>query len=139
MDDIGRVVIPAGALVELMVTELTPAGDMRGTDATMTLVITGVMVRGRHYPMAAEVTSMYHSLTGRHFMAGEEKDALENSYGVVAGRVVGGDESGTIIGGAVQPVGGTVVAFQASGRDVVVLGRTPIVIALTAPLTVTWR
>ena len=139
LDDIGRVVIPAGAEVELMVTDLTAAGDRSGTDATLTLVITGVWVRGRHYPIAAEVKSMYHSLEGRHFLAGEEQQGLENSYGVVAGRVVGGDESGTIVGGAVRPAGGTVVAFQTSGRDVVVLGGTPIVIMLTAPLTVESR
>jgi hypothetical protein len=139
VDDIGRVVIPSGAVVELMVTALTPAGDRRGSDATITLVITGVMVRGRHYPIAAGVKSMYHSLEGRHFLAGEQREALANSYGVVAGRVVGEDELGTVVGGVMRPAGGIVVAFQTAGRDVVVLAGTPIVLLLTAPLTVAGR
>lgn len=127
-----------GALIELMVTKITPAGDQSGADGSITLVVTGMMVGGRRHPIAAEVTSMYHTLQGRR-LAPEEQAAFDTPFGVVAGRVVGRDEMGTIIGGAVRPVGGTVVEFQAAGRDVVVLGGTPIVITLTAPLTIASR
>lgn len=139
LDGLGRVVLPTGAIVELMVTGLTPAGSRSGNDATITLVITSVIVGGRHYPLAAELKSMAHSLEGHRFLVGAGNQTLENSYGVVAGWVIGKDEQGIVVGGAMRPVGGVVGAFQAAGRDVVVLAGTPIVLKLTDRFTLQWR
>lgn len=139
LDDLGRVVIPTGAMIEMVVTELTPAGNRNGNDATMTLVITGVTIGDHHYEMEAELKSMYHSLEGRRFLAGEQNEALTNSSGVVAGRVLEGDPLGTIVGGAMRPAGSVVTAFQPAGRDIVVLAGTPIVIKLTDRFTLQWR
>jgi len=133
----GRVVIPAGSTVELTITEIQPAKNKSQADGTLTLQVTGVTVRGRHYPIAAEVTSVSHTLKGRGVTAGEvEKVAVGTAIGAVAGRVIGGNTKGAIIGGAVGAAGGTVVAIQTASRDAVVSEGTPVVIALTGPLTV---
>ncbi len=139
-DRAGRVVLPAGSTVELTVTDITPARNKGQSDGTLTLEVTGVTVRGRKYPISAEVTSMYHALKGRGVTAGEvEKVAVGTAIGVVAGRVIGGNTKGAIIGGAVGAAGGTVVAIETASRDVVVSAGTPVVITLTGPLTVASR
>jgi len=133
----GRVVIPAGSTVELTITDITPAKNKSQADGTLTLQVTGVTVRGRSYPIAAEVTSVAHTLKGRGVTAGEvEKVAVGTAVGAVAGRVIGGNTKGAIIGGAVGAAGGTVVAIQTASRDVVVAAGTPVAITLTGPLTV---
>jgi hypothetical protein len=136
-DVAGRVVIPAGSTVELTITEIKPAKNKSQADGTLTLQVTSVTVRGRHYPIAAEVISVSHTLQGRGVTAGEvEKVAVGTAIGAVAGRVIGGNTKGAIIGGAVGAAGGTVVAIQTASRDAVVSEGTPVVIALTGPLTV---
>lgn len=133
----GRVVIPAGSAVELLIVEITPAKTKSAADGTLTLQVTGVTVRGRRYPLSASVTSVAHTLKGRGVTAGEvEKVGVGAAIGAIAGRVIGGDAKGTIIGGAVGAAGGTVVAVETASRDVVVSAGTPMVLTLTGPLTV---
>jgi hypothetical protein len=139
LDDNARVVIPTGALIELMVTEHTPAGSLDGNDATMTVVITGVQVGGRHYPMEAELKSMQHSLEVQRFPAGANNQALAYSGEVVGGRVIQSDALGTIVGGVRRPKGSVVGRSQAPGRDIVVPAGTPVVIKLTERFTLQWR
>jgi hypothetical protein len=136
-DAAGRVVIPAGSTVELTITDIKPAKNKSQADGTLTLQVTGVTVRGRRYPIAAEVTSVSHTLQGRGVTAGEvEKVAVGTAIGAVAGRVIGGNTKGAIVGGAVGAAGGTVVAIQTASRDVVMSTGTPVAITLTGPLTV---
>jgi hypothetical protein len=136
-DAAGRVVIPVGSTVELTITDITPAKNKSQADGTLTLQVTGVTVRGQHYPIAAEVTSVAHTLKGRGVTAGEvEKVAVGTAAGAVAGRIIGGSTKGAIIGGAVGAAGGTAVAIQTASRDVVVAAGTPVSITLTGPLTV---
>ena len=133
----GRVVIPAGSAVELLIVEISPAKSKSAADGTLTLQVTGVTVRGRRYPLSASVTSVAHTLKGRGITAGEvEKVGVGAAIGAIAGRVIGGDAKGTIIGGAVGAAGGTVVAVETASRDVVVSAGTPMVLTLTGPLTV---
>ena len=127
----------AASTVELTITEITPAKNKSQADGTLTLQVTSVTVGGTKYPIAAEVTSVDHTLKGRGVTAGEvEKVAVGTAVGAVAGRIIGGNTKGAIIGGAVGAVGGTVVAIQTASRDVVVTAGTPLVITLTGPLTV---
>ena len=95
LDAAGRVVIPAGSTVELTITEITPARNKGQADGTLTIQVTGVTVRGQDYPIAAEVTSLSHTLKGRGVTAGEiEKVAVGTAIGAVAGRVIGGNTKG---------------------------------------------
>jgi hypothetical protein len=137
LDESGRVVIPAGSTVELTITEIKPAKNKSQADGTLTLQVTGITVRGQHYPIAAEVTDVAHTLKGRGVTAGEvEKVAVGTAIGVVAGRVIGGNTKGAIIGGAIGAAGGTAVAIETASRDVVVSAGTPVTITLTGPLSV---
>jgi hypothetical protein len=136
----GRVVIPTGSTVELLITQLEPAKNKSQTDGTLTFQVTAATVRGQRYPMAAEVTSVPHTLKGRGITAGEaEKVGVGTAIGAVAGRVIGGGATGTVVGGVVGAAGGTVVAVQTASRDVVVSAGAPVVITLTGPLTVSTK
>ena len=136
-DGSGRIVIPAGSVLELTIGEITPAKNRGQEDGTLTLQVAGVTVRGQRYPLNAQVTSVSHTLKGRGVTVGEvEKVAVGTAIGAVAGRVIGGNTKGAIIGGAVGAAGGTVVAIQTASRDVVVSAGTPITVTLTGPLTV---
>lgn len=133
----GRVVIPAGSAVELLIVEISPAKSKSAADGTLTLQVTGVTVRGQRYPLSANVTSVAHTLKGRGVTAGEvEKVGVGAAIGVIAGQVIGGNAKGAIIGGAVGAAGGTVVAVETASRDVVVSAGTPMILTLTGPLTV---
>jgi len=134
---LGRVVIPAGSVVEITIAEITPARNKSREDGTLVLRVTGLTVRNESYPITAEITALEHTLKGRGVTVGEvEKVAVGTTIGAVAGRVIGGNAKGTIIGGAIGAAGGTVVAVQTASRDVVVSAGTPVTITLTAPLKV---
>jgi len=136
----GRVVVPAGSAVELLITQLEPAKNKSQADGKLTFQVTAATVRGQRYPMAAEVTSVPHTLKGRGVTAGEaEKVGVGTVIGAVAGRVIGGNATGAVVGGAVGAAGGTVVAIQTASRDVVVSAGAPVVITLTGPLTVSTK
>lgn len=133
----GRVVIPAGSSVDLVITEISPAKTKSAKDGTLTLRVGNVSVGGQSYPLAAEVTAVSHTLKGRGVTVGEvEKVAAGTAIGAVAGRVIGGDSKGTIIGAVVGTAGGAIVANETASRDVVVVAGSPIELTLTGPLTV---
>jgi hypothetical protein len=133
----GRVVVPAGSAVELLITQLEPAKNKSQADGTLIFQVTAATVRGQRYPMSAEVTSVPHTLKGRGVTAGEvEKVGVGTAIGAVAGRVIGGNATGAVVGGAVGAGGGAVVAVETASRDVVVRAGAPVVITLTGPLTV---
>lgn len=133
----GRVVIPAGSILELTIAEITPARNKSQEDGTLVLQVTSVTVRDRSYPISGEITSLSHTLKGRGVTVGEvEKVAAGAVIGAVAGRIIGGNAKGTIIGGAIGAAGGTVVAVHTASRDVVVVAGTPVGITLTGPLKV---
>jgi len=136
-DSKGRVVIPAGSTVTLSITELQPANDKSKVDGRITIAVSSITVRGQTYPVSATITSMAHTLQGRGVGATEvEKTAAGAVIGGIAGRVIGGGSKGTIIGAVVGGAAGAAVATETANRDVVVAAGTPIVITLSAPLTV---
>ena len=133
----GRVVIPAGSTVELVITEISPAKSRSAADGSLTLRVADVTVRGKSYPLDAVVSSVSHTLKGRGVTAGEvEKTAAGTAIGAIAGTIIGGNSKGTIIGAAVGTAGGAVVANETASRDVVVNAGSPIELTLTGPLTV---
>ena len=139
-DKNGRVVVPAGSAVELLITELEPAKNKSQADGKLTFQVTAATVRGQRYPMTAEVTSVPHTLKARGVTAGEaEKVGVGAAIGAVAGRVIGGNATGAVVGGVVGAGGGTVVAIETASRDVVVSAGAPVVITLTGPLTVSTK
>ena len=64
-DGRGNVVIPSGATVELLITELAPATSRSDSDGKLALSVTSTMIRGRSYSLQGDVTSVPHSLKDR--------------------------------------------------------------------------
>lgn len=134
----GRVVIPAGSILNLTITELQPADDKGKADGRITVVVSSVSAGGQTYPVAADITSMAHTLKGRGVGSSEVgKTAAGVVVGGIAGRIIGGNTKGTIIGAVVGGAAGAAVAVETANRDVVVAAGTPIVVTLNAPLVVT--
>ncbi len=139
-DGRGRVVIPAGATLNLTITELEPANDKSKADGKITVLVSSVTVAGQTYAVLAGITSMTHTLKGRGVGATEvEKTAAGAVIGGIAGRVIGGNSKGTIIGAVVGGGAGAAVAVETANRDVVVAAGTPMVVTLNGPLTVAVR
>ncbi len=137
-DTRGRVVIPAGSVVNLTITELQPAKDKGQADGKITVMVSSVTVGGTSYPMSGEITSMAHTLKGRGVSEAEiEKTAAGAVIGGVAGRIIGGNAKGTVIGVVLGGAAGAVIAAQTADRDVVLVAGTPLVITLKGPLTIT--
>lgn len=139
-DRAGRVVVPAGSIVKLTVTQLEPAKSKSAKDGKLALRVNSVKVHGRVYPLEADVVgSIEHELKGRGVTAGEvEKVGVGTGIGVLGGAAVGGGK-GALIGGAVGAAAGTAVAVQTASRDVVVRPGTKITIALREKLVASAR
>jgi len=134
-DHAGRVVIPAGSVVTLTVTDLAPAKSKSAADGKLALHATSVNVKGRTYALDADVDPVAHELKGRGVTAGEaEKVGVGTAIGAIGGRIIGGNTKGAVIGGIVGAGAGTAVAVQTASRDVVVRPGTPVKITLRGTL-----
>ena len=136
-DGRGRVVIPSGAVVDLLIKELAPATSRSDDDGKLVLGVTSTTIRGRTYSLTGNVTSLPHTLQS-HGIGGSEvkKVAIGTAVGAAVGQVIGRDTKATVIGGAIGAVGGAAVARQTKNRELVVSAGAPIVITLTAPFTI---
>jgi hypothetical protein len=134
-DHAGRVVIPAGSVVTMTVTELAPAKSRSAADGKLALEVKSVNVRGRIYALDADVDPVAHELKGRGVTAGEaEKVGVGTAVGAIGGRIIGGNTKGAVIGGLVGAGAGTAVAVQTASRDVVVRPGTTVKITLRGTL-----
>lgn len=136
-DGRGRVVIPSGATVALLITDLEPATSRSDPDGKLALSVTSTTIRGKTYSLQGVVTSVPHTLKSHGIGTSEAKKVgIGTAVGAVVGQVIGKDTKATVIGGAVGAVGGAVVARQTKNRDLVVSAGAPVVITLTAPFTI---
>lgn len=135
-DGRGRVVIPSGATVDLLIMELAPATSASDSDGKLALSVTSTTIVGRTYSLQGDV-SVPHALKGRGVGKAEVvKVGVGTAVGAAVGQVIGRDTRATVIGGAVGAVGGAAVAAQTASRDVVVSIGSPVLITLTGPFTV---
>ncbi len=138
-DDRGRVVIPSGATVDLLITELTPATSRGDANGKLGLRVTSTTIRGRSYSLQGDVTSVPHTLGGRGSGKAEVvKVGAGTAVGAATGQgqLIARDTRNTVIGGAVGAVGGATVAAQTPSRDVVVRIGSMVLITLTGPFTI---
>jgi hypothetical protein len=139
-DGNGHVVIPAGSPVELMIGQLEPATNKGQADGKISLSVTSVTVRGQVYQVSADLDPVQHHLQGRGVTVGEvEKVGIGAAVGTVAGKLIGKNTKGAVIGGAIGAGAGTAVAVRYASRDVVVTPGTPIAFSLTRPLSVSTK
>jgi outer membrane murein-binding lipoprotein Lpp len=134
-DRAGRVVIPAGSVVTMTVSELAPAKSKSAADGKLAFDVKSVNVRGRIYALDADVDPVAHELKGRGVSAGEvEKVGVGTAVGALGGRIIGGNTKGAVIGGIIGAGAGTAVAVQTASRDVIVRPGTPVKITLRGTL-----
>lgn len=132
----GQVVIPAGATVNVKITEVKPAPNPR-TPGTLTLDVTSVTVRGNSYPIEAAVDSIETTHKGRGVTGGDAaKVGAGAAAGAILGRVIGGNSKGTVVGGVIGGIAGAGVASHTKDSDIVLPKGAHIIIRLTKELAV---
>jgi len=132
----GKVVIPAGSVVNGKVTDVKPAPNP-STPGTLTLSVSSITVRGASYPIEASVDSLETIHKGRGVTTGDAaKVGAGAAAGAILGRVLGGNKKGTIIGGIVGGAAGAAVAHSTKDSDIVLPAGAHIIIRLTKELAV---
>ena len=133
---VGKVVIPAGSVVNGTITDVKPAPNPR-TPGTLTLSVTSITVRGTSYPLDASVDSLETIHKGRGVTSGDAAKVGAGAVaGAVLGRVLGGNKKGTILGGIVGGAAGAAVAHATKDSDIVLPAGAHIIIRLTKELAV---
>lgn len=131
VDDRGRVVIPSGSVLTLVITEIRSAGT-RGGDGTLVMAAREVTINGTSHPIAGNATDFEFELRGRGVGTGEvAKTAGGAAAGAIIGRVIGG-RRGTVIGAIGGAAAGAAVADATQDRDLVVSAGRNIVVTLSA-------
>jgi hypothetical protein len=130
------VVVPAGSVVKLTISEIEPAENKGQADGKIVLMPSTIEVGGKSYTLNASIESVEHTLQGRGVTTGDAaKVGAGAAVGAIAGRVLSGNKKGAIIGGVVGAAVGTGVAMETADRDVVVPAGARIVLKLTETLT----
>jgi hypothetical protein len=132
----GRVVIPAGSVVNGKITDVKPSPNP-STPGTLTLSVASVTVRGTSYPIEASVDSLETIHKGRGVTTGDAaKVGAGAAAGAILGRVLGGNKKGTIVGGVIGGIAGAGVAASSKDSDIVLPAGAHIIIRLTKELAV---
>lgn len=133
----GRVVVPAGSTVQLRIVQLAPADNKSQADGKLVLEPVSVQINGREYAVSGSVTEIEHFLKGRGVTTGQAaKVGVGTAAGAIAGRLLGGNKKGTIIGGVIGAGAGTAYAVHTADRDVVVPAGAKMTLSLATPLSV---
>jgi len=132
----GRVVIPAGSLVNGKITDVKPSPNP-STPGTLTLSVASITVRGTSYAIEASVDSLETVHKGRGVTSGDAaKVGAGAAAGAILGRVLGGNKKGTIVGGVIGGIAGAGVAASSKDSDIVLPAGAHIIIRLTKELAV---
>jgi hypothetical protein len=124
----GRVLIPAGSVVQGVVSDVDKAGRV-DRDGALTLSFDRIRVRGREHEMRASATQVFES-------KGIREEAGTAGVGAAAGGVVGGiigGLRGAILGAAIG-AGGAIAATD--GKDVSLPAGSIVRIRLDTPVRV---
>ena len=134
----GKVVIPAGSVVDLTITELKGTRNTSEKDGIIVLTPNSVTIGGKSYAISGTVGPVEHTLRGQGVTAGgAARVGAGAAVGAIAGKVIGGNTKGAVIGGVIGGAAGTAVAVKGADKDLIVAPGAAIVITLNGPLTVT--
>jgi hypothetical protein len=120
VDALGHVVIPAGSMLRIRLTDFAPAPNKSAKDGKLAAILLKVTINGVDYRPNATIDSIDHILKGRGVGGAEVAKA---GGGAAAGAVIGGligKGKGAVIGGVLGAAGGTAVAVETADRDVVI-------------------
>jgi hypothetical protein len=127
----GRVIVPAGAPVTLVITGVQSAGRIKG-NSSLSLSPASLEYRGRNYPITASAYEAEGKARGKN-------TAIKTGIGAAAGALIGGlagGGKGAAIGSAAG--GGAGFGFNAltHGQQVKIPSETVLAFRLQDPLTV---
>lgn len=138
-DASGHVVIPSGSQVSGTIVRADPAPNPRATGA-LEISISSVNMRGRTYTIDGTVDSKDTVMQGRGVTkADAAKVGGGAAIGGIAGRVIGGNKKGTIIGGLAGAAAGAAAATRSRDVDIVLPAGAAIHVTLASALTVSAR
>jgi hypothetical protein len=124
----GRVLVPAGSLVEGFVADVDKAGRV-DRDGALTLSFDHLRVRGREHEIRASATQVFES-RGVRDEAG--KVGVGAGVGGVVGGILGGVKGAVL--GAVIGAGGTIAATD--GKDITIPAGSIVRIRMDSPVRV---
>src|SRR2546425_8259666 len=114
----GKVVIPAGSVVNGKIADVKPAPNPT-TPGTLMLSVSSITVRGTSYAIEASVDSLETIHKGRGVTTGDAaKVGAGAAAGAILGRILGGNKKGTIIGGVVGGAAGAGVGPHTKESDI---------------------
>jgi len=134
-DASGRVLIPAGSKVALLISEIHESENKGDKTGKLTLTPRTVEVHGQSYTVSGTAVALDRYLKDRPTNAGDvAKVGAGTAIGAVAGRVIGGNTKGAVIGGIIGGAIGTQRAIQTQDRDVVVPAGSRVQLTLSQEL-----
>jgi hypothetical protein len=132
----GGVAIPSGSTVRGTIAEVSAAPN-DGSVGRLTLVVSGVTVRGRDYPISASIDSLMTVQEGRGL---ERADVIRVAGGATAGSIigkaVGKDTKATVIGGIIGAAAGAAVSVLVKDQDIVLPAGALLMLTLRESLKV---
>ncbi len=130
-DRSGRVVIPAGSVVTLRISQIKPSDSKSDNTGTLALAATSVSINGTDYDLTGGVSGLDTHLQGRSVDANDAaKVGAGTAAGAVVGRVLGGSGKGAVIGGVIGGAVGAQRAVETKDRDVVLPAGSAVTITL---------
>lgn len=136
----GRVIIPSGSTVTLVIDRLEAASDQGKHEGELRLDVRSITVKGVTTAVNGGVGPVPHALKGRGITSAEAaRIAVGTAVGAGIGQLIGKNRKSTIIGGAVGTVAGGAVAVRYAHRDIIVSAGAPVMITLSSPLHVASR
>jgi ribosome maturation factor RimP len=123
-------VLPAGSTVRGKVTEVQPAGKVKGR-ASLALAFDSVTARGETYPLDAKFSVVAPSTTNRDI----DKVAIPAAGGAIIGAILGGGK-GAAIGAAAGGGAGAAHVLLTKGKDVGLASGTEVSVATTREIEV---
>jgi uncharacterized protein YfiM (DUF2279 family) len=134
-DKTGRVVIPAGSKVHLMITAIHESERKSDKTGKLVLTPTKVVIAGKSYPLSGSAIALDRTLKDRKTNAGDlAKVGMGAGAGALLGTAVtGGSTKGAVIGGVAGAAVGTQRAIETQDRDVVVPAGSRLKVTLAAP------
>jgi uncharacterized protein YfiM (DUF2279 family) len=134
-DKSGRVVIPAGSKVHMMITAIHESERKSDKTGKLVLTPTKVVIAGKSYPLSGSAIALDRTLKDRKTNAGDlAKVGMGAGAGALLGTAVtGGSTKGAVIGGVAGAAVGTQRAIETQDRDVVVPAGSRLKVTLAAP------
>lgn len=129
----GRVVIPAGSVVTITLTQFKSAATKGGKE-TFAASVTSVSINGTSYPISGTVDHLDYTLKGRGITGGTAaKVGAGAAAGALLGQAIGKNTTGTVVGGVAGAAAGAAVAHETGDRDITVLPGAAVTMTLTEP------